>query len=519
MHPKRIEDNIMKQPRPNFLKIVTLPVFAFCALSLVADENDWFVPLGPPPKAKQKRIAGGEGFPPLPLPVTPLRRSERKREPKPPTLIAKVVWGESATYTFDNGATTRIEDWNLVPGDLQHLLNAVRQRTQIHYDFKAINLAAFHPDPQRLPILYFSGNRTIRFSDHQLEKLRAHVLNGGMIIADTPAGSPYFHESFREAMRSAFPELALRVIPPDHPVFNIYYNVDRVRLPEHAASDRPYFEGLYVGSRIGVLISPYGLGVGWNNLDASRIPKAVYYDVASAKKLGTNLVAYAIGYANTALVEARPEFFGTVDEVAPTDEFVFAQIRHEGAWNVHPGGASALLRRLRQSSALKVSLKREPVDPAREDLAPYTFLYLSGLDDFTFEPAAATRLRDFIHNNGTLVINNGLGLRGFDQAVRRELKTLLPDAELEPLAPDHPLYSTMFPVTKAEYTPAVRDEYPELAVPYLEGIHLNGELRVIYSPIDLAAGWQGSDYPAAKAYLTATAIPLGMNIILYAATH
>jgi len=44
-----------------------------------AGENDWFVPLGPPPEAGKRRISGGEGFPPLPLPATPLRRTERKR--------------------------------------------------------------------------------------------------------------------------------------------------------------------------------------------------------------------------------------------------------------------------------------------------------------------------------------------------------------------------------------------------------------------------------------------------------
>jgi hypothetical protein len=35
-----------------------------------------------------------EAAPLAPLPATPLRRSERKREPKPPTLVGKVAWGE-----------------------------------------------------------------------------------------------------------------------------------------------------------------------------------------------------------------------------------------------------------------------------------------------------------------------------------------------------------------------------------------------------------------------------------------
>ncbi len=49
------------------------------------------------------------------------------------------------------------------------------------------------------------------------------------------------------------------------------------------------------------------------------------------------MMSYSIGYAEAGREEAKPELFGSLDEKAPTDEFVFAQIRHEGAWNVHPG--------------------------------------------------------------------------------------------------------------------------------------------------------------------------------------
>ncbi len=43
-----------------------------------------------PPIAHQNRISGGESFAPLPLPATPLRRTERKRDPAPPALVGKI---------------------------------------------------------------------------------------------------------------------------------------------------------------------------------------------------------------------------------------------------------------------------------------------------------------------------------------------------------------------------------------------------------------------------------------------
>ena len=44
-------------------------------------------------------------------------------------------------------------------------------------------------------------------------------------------------------------------------------------------------------------------------------------------------------------------------------------------------------------------------------------------------------------------------------------------------------------------------------------------MKVIYSPFDLEAGWQGMDHPLAKAYAPDSALKLGINIVMYAMTH
>src|SRR5437764_1137761 len=45
-----------------------------------------------PPQAKPQRRNAGEGMAPLPLPATPLRRSEKKREPAPPALVGSITF-------------------------------------------------------------------------------------------------------------------------------------------------------------------------------------------------------------------------------------------------------------------------------------------------------------------------------------------------------------------------------------------------------------------------------------------
>lgn len=484
-----------------------------------AGEDEWLVPMGQPPRAAPRRISGGEGFPPLPLPATPLRRSERKREPAPPTFIGKVVWGESAEYKYADGQTAQVSDWNLCPDDLAQLMRKTGRWFGMNYGSQPVSLASFDPDPALTPVLFFSGVRTLKMTDQQLALLRQYVSRGGMIVFDSIAGSPYFYEAALRVSREIVPEEPVRVIPLDHPIYHTLADATQVRYGRNSDRTRPALEGRYVGSRIACLVSRYGLGCGWDDHDVPLLEKAEFYDVESANRLGINMVAYAMGYADAARQEARPEAFGLIDEKRPTDELVFAQIRHNGAWNVHPGAAATLLRRMRQETSLRVSLKRISVDLGKDDSSKFTFLYLEGLDDFVWSGAEIDALRAFLERGGTLVVNNGLGLADFDRAVRRELARVLPMRSFTDVPAGHAIFSAVRPITEATYTPRVQKLNPALHQPALEAIAIDTDLRVIYSRFDMAGAWLGCDYPLSCSYTAESGAEIGMNVLMYAMTH
>jgi hypothetical protein len=509
----------MKTPCITRFAVALLAIACATPAATAASENDWFVPLGPPPKAAPRRISGGESFPPLPLPATPLRRSERKKQPSAPALIGKVVWGEAASYTFDSGDKTDISDWNLCPADVQGVLGKATHVLGVAYGREEVSLATFDGDPEKLPVLFISGVRGAQFSDDQVAQLRGYVARGGMVVFDSVAGSPYFTDSARAFARRAFPEEPVRQVPLDHPLFHMMFDVEKAGFPKNAPGDKPVFEAVYVGCRCGVLISPYGLGTGWDDHEVPYLPQAVYYDVDTASKLGVNLVAYAVAYGHVGREEAKPELFGALDEKRPANEFVFAQIRHDGHWDVHPGAASALLGRLARDTAVEASRKRVAVTPGKDDLSPYHVLFLAGLDDFHLTDEGRAALKAFLARGGTLVIDNGLGLSTFDAAVRRELAALLPGAQLAPIPNDHPLFSAAVPVREARYTPLVAKEKPDLKTPYLEGLTIDGDLRVIYSPYDLEAGWGGCEHALARGFDPTTATAIGLDLVVYALTH
>ncbi|MBN8527529.1 MAG: DUF4159 domain-containing protein [Planctomycetes bacterium] len=496
-----------------------LPLLLAAGALAAASENDWFVPLGPPPKAAPRHISGGESFPPLPLPATPLRRSERKKDPAPPKLIGKVVWGETASLEVDGNAT-ELADWNLCPADLQSLLRMSGQALSVRYGAQTVTLAGYDPDPSAVPLLFISGTRRLRMDADQLATLRLHVQRGGMLVFDSVAGSPWFTESVRETLAKLFPDRPLRRIPADHPIYHAAVDVAKAGFGRNPPGDQAALEGVYIGSRIGVLLSPYGLGCGWDGRPVPMLKQAVFFDVETAGRIGVNLVAYALGYAQAGLEEAKPELFGAADAAPPSDELVFTQLTHEGHWDVHPGAAAALLRRSAGTLAVRVSLRRQALNPDKDPLTGRTFAWLTGLDDARLSDNAIANLRRFLDAGGTLVVNNGLGLATFDAAARRELARLLPGQALKPIPADHPMLAAgPFPVGQAQLTPAARAAEPELKTPALEGIAINGDIRVIYSRLDLEAGWTGCEFPMMKGYEGDTATALGLNLIVYAATH
>jgi hypothetical protein len=85
---------------------------------------------------------------------------------------------------------------------------------------------------------------------------------------------------------------------------------------------------------------------------------------------------------------------------------------------------------------------------------------------------------------------------------------------------NHHLYNSLLPVDSVRYSPVVAKNKPELKNrPYILGVTIDGDLRVLYSPYDIEAGWLDAYYPLIRGYEPVHAQKLGLNIITYVMTH
>ena len=473
---------------------------------------------GPPPQAKPQRRKGGESFPPLPLPATPLRRSEKKRPPAPPTLVGKVEYGERVWAVDDTGRRYSYLDWTTDPGDMEMLLKWVGAQLRIRYKPTTVNLAQFSFNPAETPILYLTGHEGFTFSDEYRRRIRLFLQDGGYLIGDACCGSEDFAKSFMKEMAAIFPDKPLLPLELDDPIYNCFYRITDVNYQEEGKGQfraAPPLMGINIGCRTAVIFSPYDLSCGWAG-HTHEAGKRV--SIADARRLGANIVTYCLAnYELGRFLSTQKVYY---QEKEPTrDEFVFGQIIHNGDWDPSPSAPMELMKFAAETTSMAVQFKRVPVDLRKLDAFEYPILYMTGHRDFSFSEAEVRNLRAYLMSGGVLLADACCGREAFDSAFRREMARVLPGKRLEPIPPEHPLYSTHFVVKQAHYTPYALAQNPNLVQPQLEGITINDVLAVIYSRYGLGSMWDGGKRPYAKAYSTRDALRIGLNVLVYALTH
>ncbi len=461
------------------------------------------------PKPPPAQVSSSEGMPPLPYPVVPMKRQEKKNPPQPPTLLTKIKSGDA-------------EDWTRTPNDLKGLLEWVSGEMNVHFTSNIKSFEEIDPEPTKNPMLYRSGYKPFTLTPGEIAKVRAYVLNGGTVVFNSLVGNPEAYASALKAAEAILPERNVYRLRMDHPVFRSFYNIDKVQYRDRMVKDGvvvdpyPFIEGVDVDNRTAILISRWDFSLGW---EANKHESWGYADQDS-RKLGANIVAYS-----TAMRDAGRSVGKSV-ELADADKktagkFRVGQVIHNGPWKTRSAAFPMLLAQLNKETGTQVSFELRDVPLTDAAIYEMPFLFLTGTTDFTLSEQERANLRKWVLNGGVLFVEAGEGRASFDTAFRSELAQVLPGKQLTPIPVSHEIFRQPKGVATVKARPALaakRNNQIDLP-PELLGVDINGTLSVIYSPNDLSAGWERAIAPYAAGYEPADATALGLNVLYYAVTH
>lgn len=390
-------------------------------------------------------------------------------------------------------------DWNQRPRDVANITRWTGRQMERELNWQIVNLAAPAADWHDAPVLYLSGDDPLDLDEPAQAKLKRFVEQGGLILANADGAGRAFVTSFTKLGKKLFPSYEFRELPEEHSIYTAQ------QFARSGWKTRPSLLGLSNGARELMLIVPQADPAKSWQLQLTRGREELF-------ELAANVIQYAAskthlrGRGQSHLVETDPK-------IKPTGTIQLARLEYAGNWDPEPGGWRRLAGVMHNmhKRTLQVTTAR-----AGETI-PGKLAHLTGTGPLNLTEPQRASLREFVEAGGTLIIDAAGGDSAFATGAEQELARLFPDAKLQVLAPDHPLFTAGG--TKAppiEYRPAASRLLGALKGPRLQAIELKGRPAVFYSREDLSVGLVGTHTDGIVGYAPETASALMARILLLA---
>lgn len=507
------------------LPIVTTSLFLSLSFSSTADLLKGFgkdsevvrqekehecIPSPPSPNPPAQH-SGAEGLPPLPLPVVPLRRTEKKNPPQPPVLLTRLTTSEQKQWGDNFGNTDNLLRWMAAEMDL-------------HFSSTRRNESEIPENPRKIPILYRTGVKSFQWDAKTRKDIRLYLEQGGTLILEARCGRWDFFESALREIQTIFPKRPPYRLNFDHPLYRSFFNIlpENIDYRSHARKagaqpGMPGAIGIDIGCRTAVFLFRWDVSSGWDGLGKERSPYCLGYTIESSRILGANLMAYATAERNASESLGRALEFVDPPGETQTGKFTVAQARYSGLWKTNQAAVPMILDKFHEQTRTPVSFARREVDLDSSRLFDFPLVYITGHHDFELSLSERRNLRRYLEQGGTLLAESCCGRKGFDKGIRRVISQIFDRSEFTELTPPHPLFSYPNDVRKAAPRPALarRLQTEKEIIPRLYGLYINNRLAIIYSPHDLSSGWEMAESPYCAGLLPGDAINLGVNILAY----
>ena len=179
-------------------------------------------------------------------------------------------------------------DWYANPTAIPNLVafSNTNIKTNISKNPQAVNVGS--EDLFNYPILFMTGHGNVDFSDNDANNLRNYLISGGFLHISDNYGLDKF---IRKELKKVFPELELKEIPTNHPIYNQTFKFPNgiPKIHEHNKKIAQGF-GLFHQGRL-VVFYDYetDLSDGWEDEIIHNNSKSVR---EKALKMGANIIEY-----------------------------------------------------------------------------------------------------------------------------------------------------------------------------------------------------------------------------------
>ncbi len=420
------------------------------------------------------------------------------------------------------------DDWNNHESDVAHLTARAEKLWDLDMTWQIVDLEDSSVDDLlQAPVLLLSGSRTPNL-DGQAKKIRDYLDRGGFLFSEACCvDGTQFEKEIRKFVNRVFPEQEydLRRAGPEHPLW---------RVEELVRPESPYAGRIWTveyGCRTCMVFSEIDLSCYWELYGTGRelgMPKITQNRLDDAMAVGVNVLAYATNREP----KGKEAAFVDLSDIAALDAadsrgtIQIAKLQHGGGCNDAPGALVNLLRAAAQGDLkLQINTSEFPLKASDENLKRFILAFMHGRHDFRFTPSERDNLRAYLENGGTLMADAICASEEFVKAFRREIKAVIPSANLQRIPASDPIFSNAaggFDISQVERRDPVAQQADEplrarvrKVEPELEGIKIDDRWAVVFSPYDISCALEQHEALECRGYTRKDAARIGLNVLMY----
>ena len=152
--------------------------------------------------------------------------------------------------------------WDPYPLVARDILSCLQQTTSVRAVQEKRIVELQDPALFQSPFLVYSGSGGCSWSKEEKEILKKYLSGGGFIFVEDRTGEAggSFDYSFRNELKSIFPEKALSILPREHAVFRSFY---LLRTVGGRKLTHNYLEGLDIEGRTALIYSQNDILGAW----------------------------------------------------------------------------------------------------------------------------------------------------------------------------------------------------------------------------------------------------------------